>query len=99
MTEIVRGEIHVDAPSGVEAQIATFRRLAKGRITATEIERAADRARSVAHEFARHARNLDSSPSKFEAARELTGEGWSILVSFSSAPNGVWSRMKRALVG
>ncbi|WP_420244208.1 hypothetical protein [Roseiterribacter gracilis] len=87
----------MDVPSSVESQLAVFRQLAKGRISATDIERAVDRARSVAHEFARNARNLDSG--KFEAVRELTGEGWSITVSFSSASGGVWSRMKRALVG
>ncbi len=99
MFETVHSEIHVDVPSSVESQLATFRRLAKGRIAATEIERAVDRARSVAHEFARNARNSDSASSKFEGARELSGEGWSIVVSFSTASGGVWSRMKRALVG
>ncbi|MDB5365595.1 MAG: hypothetical protein JWM77_1522 [Rhodospirillales bacterium] len=98
MFEIVRSQIHVDAPSGIEAQILEFRRLAKGRIAPAEVERAVDRARTVAQEFARHARNYESA-SRVEEARELTGEGWSIVVSLSTAPTGLWSRMKRALVG
>lgn len=98
MLETVRSEIHVDAPSGIEAQILEFRRLAKGRIAPAEVERAVDRARTVAQEFARHARNFEPS-SRLEEARELTGDGWTIVVTLSAAPTGLWSRMKRALVG
>jgi hypothetical protein len=99
MFETIRIEIYVDEPSSVEAQLANFRRLAKGQVPAIEIERAVDRARSVAHEFARLARNLDSPSAKSEPARELNGDGWSIVITFTPAPVGVWSRMKRALVG